>query len=428
MHVRSSTVNGVVSRHAAALRIVVLLAVALGAVAPARGYLFTRIADTNTPIPGGTGNFTGFDRESVPGPSNTAVTFRGFGASGQEGIYTGNQPSAITRIADRHTVMPIAGAPVTFQSFSAPSGGAFGPIHFQASGGGTSGIFRAAGTTLSAVDTASTASVLFGRASATGNAVAYLRNGVVYSNYAGALEPVSFAPPPGVVIQNFGDPDVGEQALGGVGVPLGVRVNYTENGQPRSGVLYDTSMTAPEILFPTASGATGDASVNWSGAVAAIQNGGQTLRWRAFTQLGEQTLGPPGGFNQFRTVAAGSPNLGSFDTEAVFSVSGSAGEAIYYFGRQPGTPSQLNRIIGTGDALDGRIVQAVNLGRDSEVGLVLSFVATFTDGSSGIYSVALIPEPATCGLFAPVVMLLARRRRTAPALGSFRQARRAVLV
>src|SRR5688572_6304686 len=184
MHVRIRTVNGVVSRHAAALRIVVLLAVALGAVAPARGYLFTRIADTNTPIPGGTGNFTSFDPSSVPGPQSTFVTFRGFGADGQEGIYTGRAPNVITRIADRNTVMPVPGGPVTFQSFGAPSAG-FGPIFFHASGGGTGGIFRADGTALTAVDSAPTSTTFFGRPGATSNNVSYLRNGVVMSSRNG---------------------------------------------------------------------------------------------------------------------------------------------------------------------------------------------------------------------------------------------------
>jgi hypothetical protein len=46
----------------------------------------TPVALVGTPIPGGTGNFTGFDPDS-PSHRDGIVAFRGFGPSGQEGIY-----------------------------------------------------------------------------------------------------------------------------------------------------------------------------------------------------------------------------------------------------------------------------------------------------------------------------------------------------
>lgn len=69
---------------------------------PAVGGAVTVIADTNTPIPGGTGNFTGsFGVTSLNG---TTVAFRGNGSNGQGGIYsastTGGPVTKIVAIGD----------------------------------------------------------------------------------------------------------------------------------------------------------------------------------------------------------------------------------------------------------------------------------------------------------------------------------------
>ncbi len=49
-------------------------------------FTFTKIADTTTPIPGGTGNLTGFD--GPPSIDGGDVAFRGVGSSLQLGIYS----------------------------------------------------------------------------------------------------------------------------------------------------------------------------------------------------------------------------------------------------------------------------------------------------------------------------------------------------
>jgi hypothetical protein len=48
------------------------------------------IADLSTPIPGGTGNFTGF--AGAPDVSGEAVAFFGTGAGGQQGVYFRTTP------------------------------------------------------------------------------------------------------------------------------------------------------------------------------------------------------------------------------------------------------------------------------------------------------------------------------------------------
>jgi len=62
----------------------------------------TKIADTNTAIPNGSGNFTGFGAVSLDGQD---VAFRGLGGSGQDGEYLFDQ-GVLNRIADTSTAIP----------------------------------------------------------------------------------------------------------------------------------------------------------------------------------------------------------------------------------------------------------------------------------------------------------------------------------
>lgn len=75
-----------------------------------------RIADTNTPIPNGTGSFTSFGHFRCT-IDNGTVAFPGQGSGGQEGVYTGNG-STLTRIADTNT--PVPGGTGSFSSFMYP--------------------------------------------------------------------------------------------------------------------------------------------------------------------------------------------------------------------------------------------------------------------------------------------------------------------
>ena len=381
------------------------------AAAPA-AFSFLRIAHTSQAIPGGAGNFIGFDpAATIVGGANT-VAFRGFGSGGQEGIYQSNG-TTVTRLVDLHATVPGTGG--NFSSFDSPTGQ--GPVYFRAAGAGRTGIYRATPSSVQTVDDAPAASAVFGRAAASLNNVAYLRNGVVMSTRSGSPQPVAFAPPPGLVLQQFGDPDVAD-LTGVLGNPVGARVNYLDNGVPRSGVIISTFGAPDQIFFTAPSNSTGEASINWSGIVVALQAGGEVLRYRHPFTPADFTLdtsrpipGGTGNFTGFRTVSAGSPNLGLFDTEVVFVGTGAGGqEGIYYVGRPgPGFPP-LSKLIARGDPLDGRIVAGVDIGRDAEFGVAVTFRATFTDGSSGIYY-TVIPEPISLGLLgcAGAAILLRRR-------------------
>ena len=99
------------------------------------GGVASRIADTATAIPGGTGLFTSFGDVSL---SSTDVAFLGFGASGQEGIYdmTGG---TLFDMVDLNDILD--GRAITALSLSR-TGVSCDPIAFQATfADGSQGIY-----------------------------------------------------------------------------------------------------------------------------------------------------------------------------------------------------------------------------------------------------------------------------------------------
>lgn len=110
--------------------------------------IVTRVADRNSPIPGGIGNFTAFFDPSISGGM---VAFVGLGASGQEGLYLSNGQSLLP-VADRNT--PIPGGVGNFTFFRRATAPALDGenVAFVGSGsGGQLGIYTTLGGTLSKV-------------------------------------------------------------------------------------------------------------------------------------------------------------------------------------------------------------------------------------------------------------------------------------
>ena len=110
------------------------------------------VADETTPVPGGTGTFTGFpDGPTIRGDT---VAFRASGPGGQRGVYV-RRGGALLRIAD--TTTPIPGGSGSFVSFSelthhGPALDGTGSIAFRATGSaGQQGIYATRGGPLQAV-------------------------------------------------------------------------------------------------------------------------------------------------------------------------------------------------------------------------------------------------------------------------------------
>jgi hypothetical protein len=79
------------------------------------GSVLSRVADLNTPIPGGTGNFTAL---ILAGLSGSNVAFEGTGPAGQQGVYSFNG-SVLSRVADLNT--PIPNGTGNFKRLSGPT-------------------------------------------------------------------------------------------------------------------------------------------------------------------------------------------------------------------------------------------------------------------------------------------------------------------
>ena len=95
------------------------------------------------------------------------------------------------------------------------------------------------------------------------------------------------------------------------------------------------------------------------------------------------------------------------------------GDVIAFLGNESGGPTGLyafhdgtvERLIGAGDALDGKVVSSIGFGANGLSGGQLAFSAIFSDSSFGVYLVT-IPEPGTGLLLAAGLAVLAARRRT----------------
>ncbi|MDB6028530.1 MAG: hypothetical protein JWM68_4753, partial [Verrucomicrobiales bacterium] len=74
-----------------------------------QAYTFTKIADTNTAIPNGTGTFTGLSTAHI---SQSNIVFAAKGSSGQQGFYRWKD-SVLTRLVDKNMTAPGFGTTFT---------------------------------------------------------------------------------------------------------------------------------------------------------------------------------------------------------------------------------------------------------------------------------------------------------------------------
>ena len=78
------------------------------------------------------------------------------------------------------------------------------------------------------------------------------------------------------------------------------------------------------------------------------------------------------------------------------------------------TPQPIERLIGTGDLLDGKTLASVSMTDSAVFSYSVTFRADFVDGSSGIYTaIAYVPEPSSLvGVVAIGLFVRTRRRRS----------------
>ena len=370
-------------------------------------YGFTRIVDTTTATPDGFGTFTGF---SVPALSGGNLTFEGKGTTtAQTGIFA-YLNGALTTIADTNT--PLPGGTVNFLDFSSTVPAISGSnIAFAAPGSsGQRGVYSYINGTLGRVADTNTPIPngggsnfsTFGTAAISGSSVAF--RGVsapgIYSTISGTLDVVadSNTPIPGTTNKFF--------------------TNFLTNPAiSGSNVLFTGSTTGVATgLYLSKSGAISTV-VNGSTAVpngsGVFSNEGSfSLSGTNIAFYGVSSIGAKAGIyaslnNSLLRIAdttVASPAGGLFTSFGAPLVSGND---IAFTGNYAGGHSglflydngTLTQIIGDGSALDGGVVSSIALGGFD--GTSLSFLANFKDGRKGLYfaqAPTAVPEPGSIAL------------------------------
>ena len=366
-------------------------------------YIFDKIVDTGTPVPGGNGGAFEGASLSEPAVESSIVVFSGEGG-GVDGVFVGdgNSVGPVTAVGD-----PVSGGGTieTIEDF-AFSGGVFDFIINQPSSG-NHGIYTNDDSGLSKI-------VGFGEPAPGGGTFSTLRfvsrqtanlafwanifqlgmparsNGV-FTRVAGVNELVADTTTviPGsapTTFSGFSDPDISGRNVaffGGRGALTGVyaRIDGTltkvadDNDTQPGSVQNFTSFSTPVI-----SGR--QVAFHGLGDFAGIYVGdGGPLT--VIAQTGDPA--PGGG-----TFSGFGRNVATDGGEVAFSGAGSG-----FIGLFVSDPSGLCRVIDTNDTLEGKDVTQLFMGRDSYAVGMLGFRAVFSDGSRGIYLAKAQRRPPT---------------------------------
>lgn len=376
---------------------------------------FTRVADTDTPIPQGFGTFTDFGGGATPAVSDALVAFRGRGAD-QDGIYEWRQ-STLGVVADIHT--PIPGGTGNFGA--PPTGGFYTPsvdgedVAFNGDDQTISqrGVYTRVNGTLDVVaDKTTVAPGAFTPFSTM--ALGGLDDGNIsfwaFVPTAGALDGIYYGNTKGIVKV------AGLSTLipGGSGTFQGFTSNtYHKQGNVLfygydSGFNFGLYRWAAGVLslvanqFTPIPGGIGTFTLFFQ----TLSFDGVNLAFRgddaALTQFGiymEDCGGLRAIVDSHTAVPCGSGNftgLSGFATHQgnlAFVGYGDANSGLY---AQLG--GRTVKVLEVLDELDGKTVSAVRVGPEGLLGDRVAFVATFTDGSEGVY-VAELTAGGVCHPF-----------------------------
>ncbi len=340
----------------------------------------TRIADLNTPLPNGLGNFLSLGTQSGIIIVGGNVLFAARGSGGQQGIYLADHsnPTLPFRIADTST--PIPGDIGNFTAFQDGLGFDGNNVAFVASGsGGQQGVYqvtviapRQVGTPLRIPDTSMLIPGGAGNFAAfpsapniSGSEVAFIGNGL--NAQQGIYKVTMLIPPqvgPAVKIA-----DTATAIPGGTG-------NFTAFGADQSHPI-DPVMSGDRLAF-VGSGSDGQHGVYTVGVNAPPQAG--------LVRLADTLSAIPSGSGNF--ISFGPVSIS--DTDIAFLGNGSDGQQGIYAST---AQRELFKVIDLHDAIAGKAIATLNLSRAGLFADPIAFQATFTDGSQGIYTMDIVAPP-----------------------------------
>jgi hypothetical protein len=357
--------------------------------------VFTKIANTTTAIPNGSGNFTLFD---TPAVSGTNVALIGSGNSAQQGVYLA-KGGVLTRIADRTTPMPGTTGKLTNFSSVAIDGSNVAFYNSASVPGFVVGIYKNVGGGL--VKVSDTTNGGFSRPDIVGSAV--------YVFYEGA---------------GFGSESIITDAGGTVHA-------LVSDGAPVPG-----GTGTFEIINCNVAAANGAVAFHGSSGsqrgIYLYRNGGllriADLNAGGFQDFSNVNIGFDGTDVVFAADVAGVPGLYRTRNGALANIvtsntvvngygqlaftgvdnipmaidlgriAFSNGNAIF-----ADVDGSIQKVIGVGDQLFGRTVNGVTFGTTGLSGDEIAFGAHFSDGTSGVF-LATVPVPP--GVF-PAIPLAA---------------------
>ena len=175
----------------------------------------------------------------------------------------------------------------------------------------------------------------------------------------------------------------------------------------------------PNPVAPALDGANvaffGAGSGGQRGLYLALQTGVLASQDGLFADEGEPLLGDdllkiadtataiPGGTGNFLDFG----DVSIDGTDVAFLGFGANGQqGIYDL-----TGGSLFKVVDLTAILDGRAITGLEFTRNGLSGDSLSFQATFADGSQGVYTAGVVPEPGSLGLLGMAGLLLAGKRR-----------------
>jgi hypothetical protein len=369
--------------------------------AHAISFTFTKIVDTSTSIPDGTGTFTKFHAPSISGRN---VAFLGRGDGFQAGIYT-SLGDGLDRVVDTNT--PIPGSPNgSFNDFSDPSiSGSDVAFLGLIDGSSRKGIYLSVEQDLSVVADFSTPIpggagnfTDFHPPDLSGNNVAFLGTDGqgspgIYISSGDQLTVVADhnTPIPGGNgnFISFLSRAVSGDRVAFLGSDGGSQVGiYTSVGGSLS-VVADRNTLDPATSINFTAGFFAPPALSGDN----VAFGGISVGWDQagiYTKVG----------SQLNVVATNSfdRGVGEFiDFMSTPSISGSNTAFLTGFGSAIYTDlgGSFARLIGSNDILDGKTLTSVDFSPISN-GLSdnsLAFLARFSDGSQGIFRADLVSQP-----------------------------------
>lgn len=315
--------------------------------------VLSRVADLNTNIPGGNGKFTGF---ALFGNAIEAgrLAFRGNGAASQAGIYA-YASGSLTRIADINSAIP--GGTGNFTSFGTAYVDATNYAFIGSGNSGQQGLYVSNGSTITRIADKTSAVPGIGGTYAWSSQFGYdAGNLAFWANVTGGTNPGSI---------------VGAYTSGGGLVTLA----SSATAVPGTGGNF-TGFTSPVDVSGGTAAFRGQYGTSEQGIfTVSLANG-------AITTIANLSTAVPDGTGTFTQVQ--NPNITSGGVAFLGSFTGGSG--IYFHQK-----SVLRKVIDTTDLLDGKTISSFGLSENSVADGHLAFRVNFSDSSVGIYRTSFAP-------------------------------------